>query len=364
MRIIYLLILALLCKSLLSQNISYGDFRNAESICYCNTTTSTPESIVGIDNNWEIIQFLVHPKTRSQLDSAGIKYTISQLKLLTDWSLISNTDDSIYQTQIPVIDSLNTAKLRKYSLKLSEKLSISLIDDINKLKEELTTLGRNGSIFSILFSYMLDGMVWDYLDDDSLLPNNEITIGRPYWNGEFWITYPKRQFSCGTNAISDSGYSIKVNWNEKAIPHMLPFVTRWDLLGKMLNDLISKGRIEDKETIEVFGQYKLFDANGNFTVPIINENDSNTIYKISQSISRKTESFLKNNVDFEYLGNEFAFKSKSQSIIILYHEMLWDVIDILDSDKIIKKPESFTNPDNTKPEDISNLVFITKKSKY
>ena len=77
----------------LSQNNLLKDFKNIESICYCNTTQSTPEAILKLDNNWEITYSLISPKTTMQLDSAGIKYTHSQLKLLEEWSIISRTED-------------------------------------------------------------------------------------------------------------------------------------------------------------------------------------------------------------------------------------------------------------------------------
>ncbi len=360
-KIIIIYILTGLTSISLSQNNSLKDFKNIESICYCNTTQSTPDAIMKLDNNWEITLSLVTPKTTAQLDSAGIKYTYSQLKLLEQWSIISKSENEKYQTNIIVLDSIKTSELRKYSVKLSIKLTEIIRDDIIKLKNILKKIDREPNTYSIIFSYVLDGMVWDYLDTDSLLPNNEINVKKPFWAGEFWLLYPKRTFSCGTNSISDKGYSIKVNWSERAIPKMLPFVSRWDLLEKILNDLIAKDKVEDKESTEVFSAYNFFDKNGNFTVPVIVENNNNSIYKLSGEISAKVNSFLTANIDFSYLKKEFNFKNNSQSIIILYHEMLWDMLDILESEGLINKPKAFKDPENSKSSDISDLIIITKK---
>ena len=260
-----------------------------------------------------------------------------------------------------MLDSIKTVELRKYSIMLSNKLSGIISNDIIKLNNILRNINREPNIYSIIFSYVLDGMVWDHLEANSLLPNNEINVKRPFWAGEYWMLYPKREFFCGTNSISDKGYSIKVNWSERAIPKMLPFVTRWDLLEKILNDLITKDKIEDKESIEVFSSYNFFDKNGIFTVPVIIENNNNSIYKLSGVISAKVKSFLIENIDSAYLKKEFNFKNNSQSIIILYHEMLWDMLDIMESEGLIRKPKVFKDPDNSISSDISDLIIITKK---
>ncbi len=340
-------------------NAQNHDFKLNENICYC--VGGSPLSIVKLDNNWELLLFLRQPKTTAKLDSLEIKYTHSQLKLLKQWNLIKDNVNDFYQTSIVILDSIKTESLRNYSKQLSLNLVNEIEPKVLELKSHLKSIKREKNIYSILFSYIIDGMIWKYMEKENLVDPREIALNKPNWNGEYWTLYPKRNFYCGTNSISDNGYSIKVNWSEEAIPKMIPFVTRFDLLGKILNDFIEKGKLDDEEAIDVFGKYNFFDNHGNFTVPIIIENDQDKVYTISKEISVSIISFIKSKIDLETLKMKLGFRDTSQTLIILYHEMIWDVMSTLENKKIIEKPIAFKYPKQTKPEDIGDIIILVKK---
>ena len=343
------------------QEGSLNNIKENEIICYCVAQQSTPDFILSLDNNWELVLKLKHARTISQLDSLGIKYTLSQLQLLQQWSIITKTENGAYKTTINLFDSIQTKQLRDYSKELSKNIILQITPDIENLKLNLKQIDREKNIYTILFSYILDGKVWDDLENKKLILKNEISLDAPLWKGEFWSLYPKRDFSCGTNSISDSGYSIKVNWSENIIPKMIPFVSRFDLQEKILNDLISKGKVENEEAKNVFGPYNFFDKNGNFTVPIIKEENNNTTYKIAKAISEKVTSFIETQFDNSKLKKMFGFDNSSQMIIILYHEMMWDMLNILEQQNIITRPIAFKDPGKVQPKDISDLLIIIIK---
>jgi hypothetical protein len=56
---------------------------------------------------------------------------------------------------------------------------------------------------------------------------------------------------------------------------------------------------------------------------------------------------------------QFHFRDKSQATIILYHEILWDIMDILVEKKIISKPVFFANPETATAKDAADLIFLT-----
>jgi hypothetical protein len=342
------------------QDVSLNDLKQNDLHCYCSSKFGTPHSILNLDNNWDLVLLLRQPKTISQLDSLEIKYTQSQLKLLQQWGIITETENDFYKTVINIYDSVQTNQLRIYSMEISQKIIQQITPDIEYLKLNLNQIDREKNIYTVLFSYILDGKVWDDMVEKKLIPKNEITLDNPLWSGEFWTTYPKRDFFCGTNSISDAGYSIKVNWSEIAIRKMIPFFTRWDLLEKILNDLIVKGKVEDEEAKNVFESYNFFDRNGEFTVPVIKENDSNETFKIAKSISAKVVSVIENQFDSSKVKDTFGFNSYSQAIIILYHEMMWDVLNLLEQQNIISRPIAFKDPDKVQPGDISDLLIIVK----
>jgi hypothetical protein len=53
--------------------------------------------------------------------------------------------------------------------------------------------------------------------------------------------------------------------------------------------------------------------------------------------------------------------TSSQMIIILYHEMMWDMLNILEQQNIITRPIAFKDPIKVQPKDISDLLIIIIK---
>lgn len=359
--ILIVFLILLFNNSSFPQNDSFYNFKENESICYCSAKYSTPDYIAGLDNNWELLIELKQPKTKSQLDSAGIKCSMSQLQLLKQWNLIGRNKDGTYQTLIKIFEKEKTEALREYS----QKLSLGLIDiikpDILNLKSILKKAGREKNTFSILFSYIIDGMVWSNFEKNNILNKNVITIEKPFWSGEFWTLYPKRNFYCGTNSLSDKGYSLVVNWSDNSRANMKPFFSRFDLLDKILSNYIDNTKVTDKEAMEVYSEYNLFDKNGYLTIPIITESDDDPLFNISKDIAIKTSEYIINNTDTNELITKFNLADKSQAIIIVYHEVLWDILDILEKENIISKPEVFKNPESAKPKDVSDLILLIKE---
>lgn len=361
MRLIFINISFLVISiNLNAQNSSFDNFKSNESISYCITSCSSPNNIVRLDNNWDLLIALRTPKTIKELDSIGIKFSYSQLELLKQWKLI-RVNNKMYQTNIIILDSLETSKLRICAQQFSIPLTNIIKESVQELINVLANNGRQQNTYSILFSYVLDGIVWRHLEDKNIIKKRELTIANPLWDGEFWTLYPKRDFYCGTNSLSDKGYSIKINWSEKAIPIMRPFISRSDLLEKLINDFIENGKITDKSVITEFSKYGLFDKLGNLTIPVIIENESNPIYSISEKIVSQIVNFLEANINMQILKEQFGFLNNSQTTIILYHEILWELLIQLEKNKIISKPKLFEKPNDTDIQNVSDLIFITKK---
>jgi hypothetical protein len=364
MRIYFFLIQIFLCLLFVNvnaQNNKYFDFTSNESICYCTPKKSTPQSILAIDNNWEILLNLVTPKTTKQLDSIGLKYTISQLRLLEDWSIIEIVNNNQYKTIVNIFDSIQTEQLRSYSMKYSKMLIPIIDNDIKELRGHLELTKKDKNAYTILFSYILDDKVWDYMKVSKLISEHLISIDRPFWSGDFWTLYPKRIFYCGTNSFSNNKYSFKVNWSENSIPNMIPFFSRWDLQNQIISDLYNNDKVSNQDAISVFKQFNVFDSIGNINVPLIFENRSDFVYNCSNLISDKIVKFVNTQIDIEEIKNKFGFADKSKALIALYHEMMWDILTILEKEGKISKPIAFSEPNKTNPFDISNLIIIVKK---
>lgn len=240
-------------------------------------------------------------------------------------------------------------------------LSSQLEPDIRKLVALLDHGGRKRNAYTILFSYILDDLVWDKLSDRKRIGPRKLTAEVPLWAGELWAVYPPRSFSMGTNSVSDKGISLKVNWTERAIPKMGPFVADIKTFLRMFDDYVEKGRVEDGDAVRVFGPFALFDGTGHFTVPIITAKHGDPLYDLSDGIAQRVAQELPALLDLGALSKQFGFRDSKQALVIAYHEVMWDLMDHLEGEGIVQKPAAFADPDKARPTDIGDLVFIVRK---
>lgn len=357
---ISVILLVLSVATMKAQNSRFNSFTHNESIAYCITSKGTPNNIVRLDNNWEILLALREPHTIKALDSINVKFTYSQLQLLADWKLIRNNKNK-FQTNIIILDSLQTLKLRNHSKELSEALAGKIGKDVADFVKLLKSEGRERNSYSILFSYVIDGLVWKCLEERGAIRKKELSMKEPLWSGEFWTLYPKRDFYCGTNTLSSKGYSLKINWSEGAFSRIRPFISNTRQLDLLLRDFEKNGKITEESTIAVFSKFNLFNESGHITVPILEENDKNSLYLESKKIADSIADFLEQSLDIELLRKEFGFADKSQAIVIMYHEILWDLLAELENKKIITKPTIFIAPDAAQDENVSDLIFFVKR---
>jgi len=335
-------------------------WKESEIIQYISTSGSSPQNIIGLDNNSSIILHAKHGVMRELLNQKNIEVTESQIKLLKTWRLIEEKDKML-QTTFPILDSSQTQQFRSQIQPKAPVLVEKLTPLIEELKIKLEALGRSDNAYSITFSYILDGLIWDEFEQAGLLKERNITVEKPFWDGEVWALYPKRNNVVGTNTISDQGVQFKINWTYQIIPKMVPFVSDFKNLTKMVEDYITQGEVINDEPLRIFEPYNLFDAKGKFTVPIIKEDKSNPLFttstKAAQLIAREVPVLL----NLQEMQNEYDFRDQQQTLIIAYHELMWEVINTLVERNIVEKPKALANPSVAVSADIADLIFIVDK---
>jgi hypothetical protein len=60
---------------------------------------------------------------------------------------------------------------------------------------------------------------------------------------------------------------------------------------------------------------------------------------------------------------EFGFRDAKQALVVAYHEMMWDLMDRLEAEGLVRKPVAFADPGHAQSSDIADLVFIVRGSK-
>lgn len=68
------------------------------------------------------------------------------------------------------------------------------------------------------------------------------------------------------------------------------------------------------------------------------------------------------NVEIESLTEKFELYDEEKAFAVSYHEWMWEYMDCLEENGIVKKPFAFSNPKEAKSSDIGVLMFIVKTS--
>jgi hypothetical protein len=324
-----------------TDNDSNIEFSKYDVSCYCEISGTSPTQILKLDNNGDIVLQLINGKTEKEIT---VKYNQSQLELMKEFRLL-NQEDVIWKTNFPILGETRTLKLRGEARQTAKKLGAQLKQDVVNLANTLSGLKREKNAYTILFSYFLDELVWRKFIKLGYMQERSITAEKPLWSGVIWAVYPPRKFSCGTNKISDKGISININWTDKAIKNMMPFVSDWKNLMKMFDDYIQFGFVKDAEVRKVFDKFNLYNESGSFTVPVIAESKDNTLYSDCDILSNKVAENMFKFFDLSGFTNEFNFSSDEETLVIFYHELMWELLDYYEREGVIKKPIVFSNPD-------------------
>ena len=339
-----------------AQSIDYNKMDIWEEICFCSRNNSFhPSTITNADNNWQLLLAMKNGLTLKELDSLQIPYKQSQLLLLRSQRLLSRNDD-IYKTSIPILADDQTISLRKQSLAVANSMYPEVEKECEELVAYLTNQQQSTNAFSILFSYILDGLIWEKFEKEGLIEKRD---GTYIWSGNYWFITPKRPFQCGSNSYSEGKYVFTFNWSDLADKLMDDFYgADFDLLMERLK---KEGKITNKEFIDEFSNFGFFDNKTNLTVPIIAESDKNELYVLSNKIIDKLlPAFLKS-TNIESIQKNYAFKNGSETIVVFYHEVMWDLLNLLVEKQVVQMPIIFKSPDKATQKDIANLCFITIK---
>lgn len=324
----------------------------------------SPDKIVSSDNNWEILLFCLGGKTREKLKERGMDFTESQLMLLNAMGFLEYVDDVGTEklvTTLPILGFSEKKALIQKVRGLARAIEPHLRDDIKTLKETLLGRGWEEYTYSILFSAVVDGVVWFPFRAQGFVKEFALDQARPLFDGVYWAYYPKRDFRCGTNIALGEDVFMILNWSDGPMKKIQE-VFHWDNLYALRDEFLEHGRIADEELNSELIPYGIVNDNGNFTVPIIEMNPDDQIFPICQSMAAKIVGFIGQNLDLDKLQEEFGFADKEKAFVVAYHEWMWELMEHLDAQGIVNKPLAFSDPEKAGPEDIGKLFFIVKGS--
>ncbi|MDR1089549.1 MAG: hypothetical protein LBL79_00605, partial [Prevotella sp.] len=118
-------------------------------------------------------------------------------------------------------------------------------------------------------------------------------------------------------------------------------------------------KITDQKVINGFSTFGFFDKNANLTIPIIDQSDNNDLHLLSGKVVDKIFPVFVKSVNIEAVKEYYRFKDNSETVIIFYHEVMWDILNLLMERRIIQMPVAFETPEKATSIDVAELCFIT-----
>jgi hypothetical protein len=181
--------------------------------CFCITARQTPQSIVRLDHNGDLLHRAAGGVPLAVLRSEGLVSSDSQIRLLQAFGLLRQIDDMLITT-FPIIGPEAIVALRARIAKVTEGLAETIAADARAMQAALADAGHADSAYAVLFGYALDGLLWNEPALRNVLPDAKLDLDHPFWRGTFWAVYPDRTGAPGTNEAVEGRASFVTVWTD------------------------------------------------------------------------------------------------------------------------------------------------------
>ncbi len=339
-----------------STSAAPADLSKWDLICFCTTSVNTPHFAVRADTNGQILYYAQNSATKAQIEQAiGKPVLTSQLALLQDWRLLHRSGE-VYTTSIPVLGPEKIGQLREQMRNLASNIAPAIRPDVEQIASDLEHRNLSDHLYSVLFSYVLDGLTWDELRSDKAIPELQITDSHPFWDGTFWALYPRRTSPPGTNSSDSDGITILMTWTNPVVSQLNTLQNSPSLMPALQR--AARGdcqhlTIEDKAQ----NRWDLSRPDGSCALPVIHENANDPIYVSGTRIAKRIADAVQSSDIQKLIGGGVTLQ---QAHLIETHELMWEVLDALVQQGIVRQP-SVLKTGTTDPAMLLPLLVVTVK---
>lgn len=331
-----------------------ADLSKWDLICFCTTSVNTPHFAVRADTNGQILYYAQSGATKAQIQQAiGQPVLTSQLVLLQDWRLLRRSGE-VYTTSIPVLGPEKIGQLREQMRNLASNIAPAIRPDVEQIVSDLKQRNLSDHLYSVLFSYVLDGLTWNQLSEIKAVPEMQITASHPFWDGTFWALYPSRSAQPGTNSNDNGGITLLMTWTDpvesqlntlQGTPSLMP------VLQRAAHGDCQHLSIEDV----AHNQWDLGRPDGSCALPVIHENANDPVYVAGVRIAKQIASAVQASNFQTLIGGGVT---QQQAHLIEGHELMWEVLDALVEQGIVRQP-SVLRTGTTDPAMLLPLLVVT-----
>lgn len=331
-------------------NHEWADY---DLVQFVTVAGSGPSSVLALDDNGRLALLAEHGVDENALRTAT-GASASQIELLRTWGLVERRGDSVWTT-FPILDTAETRALRAATRTAGQRVTAAIAPDVQRLVDELSKSDRTANAYSILFSYVLDGLTWREWEEDGAIETRELTVAHPFWSGHIWAVQPEREALVGTNRVSDERGALYVSWSHAAIPALGRFITDFGKVVDLFERFADRTPVEPELRAE-FAPYGLFDDHGFFTIPIIEARPGDPVHEVSLRIASRITELVPSVLDLRGLRLQFGFASDTQALVVAYHELMWDILAELAERGLVRRP-GVLDGESRDPGEVAALIF-------
>jgi hypothetical protein len=328
--------------------------------CYCEVDHgSTPHRVLKADDNGRILYAARQGATRKQIEAEiGHPVATSQLIALVDWRLLKEKD-GLYTTAIPALGPDRMLPLRRALREQVDRELPALSPSVERLKTVLDRQGYSGSIYTLTFSYALDGLLWNQLRESHLLPETAPSKEHPFWNGLFLAVYPAQQSHPGTNTITPGTQetpALSLLWTDAVLPKINALQNAPEI-EPAINQL---GRGECRNlhvTDRQHHEWSFGGEDGRCRIPVVRQVVDDPVFEASKALAAQAVTIL-GKADITPL-TQLGIPADDARVIAA-HETIWAILEELEAKHVVQPPAVLSAPElleDTAP--FLPLMFVT-----
>ncbi len=317
-----------------------------------------PGNLIKEGKNFDLLLNLWEkPKSLDELKSSDFDLNAADTTKLINQGMIYRKDD-VYYSAIPFIDSIATEALREKA----KILAASIINDTGKERDYflsvLDSAGYRNSAFPLVHSLVFDDVIWNHInvtqENSTICSTDSMT-----WNGVFYFFRPENPIVYGTNGRGlGEKYMLKFAWGNNSNAYLCTVFVNTQI-PKALENILN-GEDLTEEMLQECKKYGVLDSNNRLTIPIIDGKDE---------ISKAADVWAKSAA--EAFSQHFDGKSIAESInwnceyneaalkVILYHDVLTQIDQILNDTGILTIPDILTSQTPSDRKQTANVGYIT-----
>lgn len=295
---------------------------------------STPHRVVAMDDNGALLFHARHGTTFERLAELGIRPSASQIALLRAYHLLSVEGDRI-ATSFPVVGPVLLADLRPRIRELAIVLAQQIDEDIAVIASTLRERGWPEHGYAVVFGHVVDGLLWDQLKASGLAPSTTLSVERPFWNGVFWAIHPARHGAAGVNELPGDDATLVMVWTD---------ATREALAELAGADTVRAGLADPSEPT---------------SAPVVTTRDDDPIHRSGLRVAATVADAFGPGGAAEDLLVAIPDADRQQSVVIVAHELIWDLMEALTSAGRVTLPPAMRG-DPATPENAAVQVFVRR----